>query len=310
VAECRFPDGVGIGLRRAHLSALLLDQVRRWPSVRIVTGTRAELRRHASGVDVTIGQTHIRPRLVMAADGLASRTRAAAGIATRVGPTRRWGMRQHFDCAPWTRSVDVHFGHGFEAYVTPLDAGVNVAILWDPARVAVPRGDSAVVEMAGRLPALAFRLAGATPLDRVGASGPFRRQTASSVSDGVLLIGDAAGYVDALTGEGVGLALLHAEAIEQAVVPYLLGSAGRGPIPARALAPFAAAVGQRSRPHRQLTELLLRVSAHPALVEIAIAALRASPGLFAHCLRVNMGERRLWALPRPSSARPLRAATW
>lgn len=295
VAECGFPDGEGMGIERSHLSALLLAQVRRWPSVRVITETRAELTRSADGVEVTIGPERATPRLVIAADGLTSRTREAAGIASRVGPTRRWGMRQHFASRPWSSLVEVHFGAGFEAYVTPLATGVNVAILWEPGRVAVPRGDSAVLEMVRRIPSLAPRLSGATPLDRATARGPFSRQVAATVGDGVLLAGDAAGYVDAVTGEGVGLALLHAEAIDETVVPLLNGSPGRAPVPARALAPFAAAVRQRTRPNRELTYLLLKVAAHPFLVEGGVAALRAWPGLFVHGLRVNMGERRLWS---------------
>lgn len=308
VAECGFPDEEGIGIERSFLSALLLAQARRWPSVRVVTGTRAELSRRASGVEVTIGSDRVRPRLVIAADGLTSRTREAAGIAARVGPMRRWGLRQHFARCPWSSLVEVHFGPGFEAYVTPLADGVNVAVLWEPARVPVPRGDSPVLEMVRSIPSLAPRLSGATPLDRAAASGPFCREVATTVGDGVLLAGDAAGYVDAVTGEGVGLALLHAEAIEETVVPLLHGSSERAPVPARALAPFAAAVWQRTRPNRQLTSLLLRLTAHPMLVEGAIAALQASPGLFIHGLRVNMGERPLWSLRRPLFARFRRAA--
>lgn len=92
------------------------------------------------------------------------------------------------------------------------------------------------------------------------------------------------------------------------MVPCLTGSTGRTPVMAEALLPFVAAVRQRCGPNRQLTHLLVRLAARPALVEGIITALRAHPALFAHCLRVNMGERWLWQLPvQPRPGGRLRA---
>ncbi|MFC7642957.1 hypothetical protein ACFQX6_20145 [Streptosporangium lutulentum] len=61
-------------------------------------------------------------------------------------------------------------------------------------------------------PALVARLQGPATTPVRGA-GPLRQRVRARVAGRVLLVGDAAGYVDALTGEGVSLALLSAQAL-------------------------------------------------------------------------------------------------
>ncbi len=53
------------------------------------------------------------------------------------------------------------------------------------------------------LPALAARLDGARPASTLRGAGPFGQSSTARVAGRVLLVGDAAGYVDALTGEGL-----------------------------------------------------------------------------------------------------------
>lgn len=116
---------------------------------------------------------------------------------------------------------------------------------------------------------------------------------------GVLLIGDAAGYVDALTGEGVGVALEQAALLSNTVVPALRRTTHGAVIDPDALARFAQAARSRSRSNRLLTRVLVRIARHPALVEGIVAALAPRPTLFAHLLDVNMGRRKIWRVPLP-----------
>jgi flavin-dependent dehydrogenase len=48
-------------------------------------------------------------------------------------------------------------------------------------------------------------------------AGPLRQATTQRVAGRILLVGDAAGYVDALTGEGIRLGLVQARAAVAAV---------------------------------------------------------------------------------------------
>jgi flavin-dependent dehydrogenase len=59
------------------------------------------------------------------------------------------------------------------------------------------------------------RLAGAEPSSRVRGAGPLRQNVDRRTAGSVLLVGDASGYLDALTGEGIGAALAEATALAQ-----------------------------------------------------------------------------------------------
>ncbi|URN14562.1 NAD(P)/FAD-dependent oxidoreductase, partial [Streptomyces sudanensis] len=58
-------------------------------------------------------------------------------------------------------------------------------------------------------PALRKRLAGAQATGPVRGAGPLHQRSAARTAGRTLLVGDAAGYIDALTGEGIALALAH-----------------------------------------------------------------------------------------------------
>ena len=92
-----------------------------------------------------------------------------------------------------------------EAYVTPISADrVGVALLTE-------RPGSFTDHLAA-FPALRERLAGAAGGATLGA-GPLRQRSRARVAGRVLLVGDAAGYVDALTGEGIAVGLAGAQAL-------------------------------------------------------------------------------------------------
>ncbi len=300
VASSVFPSGAGLGLRRRSLSALLAARARTAPTLELRTGLSASVAWTPAGPLVTAGDAAWRPRLVIAADGLRSRVRRACGMETTQHPRRRWGVRQHFSGEAWTDHVEVHFGRGFEAYVTPVAGGINMAWLWELG--ATQPGPDVCQRFLAQMPLLAARLDGCQPTDRPRASGPFRHRPHERARNGVLLIGDAAGYLDPLTGEGVGLALAQVELFEQHVVPLLLDRRP-GVVPAAACARYLRSVDAAARSNRDLTRLMLALAARPALVERIVGALDADPELFRHCLDANMGRRALWALPAKSAAR-------
>ncbi|GAA1162802.1 NAD(P)/FAD-dependent oxidoreductase [Kribbella jejuensis] len=112
----------------------------------------------------------------------------------------RRGLRQHFTVAPWTDLVEVYWSRLGEAYVTPVaDDLVGVAVLTSA------RGTFA--EHLEAFPQLKRRLQGAPPASSVMGAGPLRQRVRARTAGRVLLVGDAAGYVDALTGEGIAVAL-------------------------------------------------------------------------------------------------------
>src|SRR2546428_10632587 len=62
-------------------------------------------------------------------------------------------------------------------------------------------------ELLASHPLTARRTAGAHIVAGPWATGPLACRAARSVGDGVLLVGDAAGFYDPFTGEGTGMAL-------------------------------------------------------------------------------------------------------
>jgi flavin-dependent dehydrogenase len=151
-----------------------------------------------------------RARYLAAADGLHSPIRRSLGLDRPGAGPRRWGIRRHVQIAPWTDSVEVHWAPGAEAYVTPVAPDcVGVAIL-SASRGGFERHFGAFGELQERVEGCAHGP------DR--AAGPLRQGASSRVAGRVMLVGDAAGYIDALTGEGVGLAFGAAEALVDCVV--------------------------------------------------------------------------------------------
>lgn len=267
-AEAEFPAGEsGRGLRRTELHAALLARTEqagvelRWGEA--ATGLTAE------GVVTTAGE--IRARWVVGADGLRSKVREWSGLALPARGPRRFGVRRHLRRAPSGDAVEVIFGERAEIYVTPLGAGeIGVAILWEgPAR-----GFDDL--LATRFPAaVAERFAGAERLSRDRGAGPFRQRTRGVVARHgevwIALVGDAAGYVDALTGEGLSLGFREARALAAALA-------------AGDLARYARESRRLRRVPETITRLALVAARRPALAERMVAALGRDPALFSRLL--------------------------
>jgi flavin-dependent dehydrogenase len=200
----RFRNGDGRGVRRTALHAALLQAA-------TTAGVRIE---HADVGPVSQNATSVHcngfhARYLAAADGLHSPIRAALGLAQSSGGPRRWGIRRHHLMSPWSDCVEVYWSDDAEAYVTPVaDDCVGIAIL-----TSNKGGFDAHL---GSFPALQERVHGqAHGPDR--AAGPLRQRVRSRTAGRVLLVGDAAGYVDALTGEGLGIAFGAAELLVDCV---------------------------------------------------------------------------------------------
>jgi len=201
-ADAAFRHGRGLGVRRTTLQIALLEAAR-IAGVEVVRMRAQDVEQDADGVTVD-GR---RARYLAAADGLHSPIRRSLGLerTAKGSAPRRWGTRQHFVIAPWTDLVEVHWAQASEAYVTPVGPElVGVAVL---SSVREPFD-----QQLAAFPELVERLSGSGVSAVLGA-GPLRQRTSSRVVGRVMLVGDAAGYIDALTGEGIAVALASARAL-------------------------------------------------------------------------------------------------
>ncbi|MFI9284573.1 NAD(P)/FAD-dependent oxidoreductase [Streptomyces werraensis] len=256
--EAAFRRGVGLGVRRTDLHTVLHRAVLD-AGVPVLPLRVDAVRQDADGV--TVPGAELRARWLVAADGLHSPVRRSLGLdrPTRTAP--RYGLRRHYAVPPWTSHVEVHWGPDAEAYVTPLGPRlVGVALL-------TSRRAPYDTQLAG-FPELAARLPPHTAVTPVRGAGPLRRRCRTRVHGRVLFVGDAAGYVDALTGEGVCLALTGARAL---VANLRRGTPGR----------YGTDWARATRRYRVLTELLVGARRQPALAPHIVPAAARLPRLFA-----------------------------
>ncbi len=208
-AYAAFRRGPGRGVRRTALHQALYEAAER-SGVAMSHGAAGPIHQHPDRV--TVAGTAA--RYLVAADGLHSAVRAQAGLVRPAAgrpPRPRWGQRQHFRLRPWTDTVEVTWAADAECYVTPVaDDLVGVAVL------SSRRGGFA--DQLAAFPAVAERLRGAQPASDVRGAGPLRQDTRARVAGRVLLVGDAAGYVDALTGEGLAASFAAAAELVRCVL--------------------------------------------------------------------------------------------
>lgn len=245
-ATAFFRDSSGMGVRRTTLQPAMTQRARQL-GVRVEQATVTAVVQDSTGVSAG----GLRARYLVAADGLHSPIRRMLGLDRPVAGAPRWGLRRHFQVAPWTRLVEVHWGRTSEAYVTPVAA--------DEIGIAIVGSDRMPwAEQLRQFPRLADRVTGATATGGVRGAGPLRQQAGSPVAGRVLLVGDAAGYVDALTGEGIAVSLACARSLVDSLVRD---------DPQR----YARAWRRDSRQYRWITASLLatRRVAQPAIVPAA-----------------------------------------
>lgn len=270
VAEASFPHGTGLGIRRLHLHQAMVERA---------TALGAELRFGEPVVGLDDGEVRtergsVRGDLVVGADGLHSTVRRLAGLEREARGTLRFGVRRHYAVRPWSDRVEVHWGEGCEAYLTPVGPRrLGVAFLWT--------GPKARYEgLLERFPAIASQLLEAVAESSRRGAGPLRTGARAVLRGRVALIGDAAGYVDAITGEGLSLAFHEAKALAA------LAATGR-------VQAWPGTWRRLTRLYRLTTLAMLGVAARPWLRRRYMAGLEASPALFAWLLGLNDGVIRL-----------------
>lgn len=246
----RFRTGPGRGVRRTTLHAALAARAAELGVQRIDAKADA-VHQDADGVSVA----GVRGDWLLAVDGLHSAVRRTLGLERRASGPRRFGLRKHYRVAPWTDLIEVHWPARGEVYVTPVAPDVVGLSL-----LGAPHTD--FDETIAAIPELHARVADAPVVSELRGSGPFAQRASTVRSGRVLLVGDASGYVDAITGEGLRLGFAQARAAVSAIV-------ADGP------QDYPAAWAKVTRDFRVLTSGLVRAASSPlrgGIVPLANAA--------------------------------------
>jgi flavin-dependent dehydrogenase len=269
-AELALPPGRALS-RTALDEALVGEAVR--AGAEFLPGTRATL--VAPGL-VRLTDEEVRARVVLAADGLSGDLlRDVPGFEARVAPASRIGAA----CAPlapipFYRSGAVYMiagRGGYAGIVRVEDGSLHVAAALDPAAVRAVRGPGPAV-------AAILEEAGAPPVPglcdaRWAGTAALTRRRIHAAGERLFLIGDAAGYVEPFTGEGMAWAM----ASGLAVTPLALEACDRWrpSLASRWESEHARVVARRQRLSRMLARVLRRPHVTRALVDI----LARGPGL-------------------------------
>lgn len=226
-----YPDGLrGVSLTRRCLDQWLLDAavtagacVETGVSVSepVIDGDRvAGVRLAGRHRDV------LRAPIVIAADGRGSRVASKMKLTSYAHHPRRWAFGAYFThVARMSQRGEMHIRRGAYIGVAPLPGGLtNVAVVRDD-RGGLPMAQidqQAIVRRTLEGDAvLRDRFAGATQVSPVTVLGPLAVDARAAGCPGLLLAGDAAGFVDPMTGDGLRFALRGGELAAQAAIDEL-----------------------------------------------------------------------------------------
>ena len=259
MAEGTFRKGVGLGVRRLALHQALLQRAEALGVERVYT--RAN---QFSQTETHVQVNGLKARYLFAADGLYSSIRKKLDLELPSKRPLRLGLRRHYKQKPWSSFVEVYWSPFAEAYVTPVsDDLVGVAILYYKNHA--PPSQNKYEELLDLFPNLREKLH--TPCTTLRGSGPFERRVKKRACGRILLVGDAAGYLDPLTGEGIRLGLDSAKAATQCILRDRPDQ-------------YDHAWKRVARRYWWMTDGLLRLRAVPPLRKLMVPVLQRAPWLF------------------------------
>jgi geranylgeranyl reductase family protein len=225
--EYRGRERPGFAVRRLALDEALLDAARdAGAEVREGVGVTGLLREGEAVAGVlaeVAGETRpLRARVTAGADGRRSVVARTLGLLREHPRMRRFAVRGHWDDVQGLEDVgEMHVGVGGYCGVAPLSPTLaNVAFVLDRSEMAPAAGNLEGFyrdSLRRRWPRLAERLWHARLFEAPRAIGPLALVCRAVTAAGAVLVGDAAGFYDPFTGEGVTLALRTAELAAEAI---------------------------------------------------------------------------------------------
>ncbi len=280
--EARFGgELLGLGVPRTDLDAALLDVARR-RGVEVREGTHvttvAPARPPGAGPRVALrspeGARHVlEATVVVGADGLRSVVSRSIGAVARPPRLRKVSLTCRL---AWRVPAEplglLHVEGGITLGLAPIH---STAGFWNATVVANP--DRYGAELSADPVGFATRVMndrlGTDPERRVvggpWASGPFDWPVSRPWAPGVLLVGDAAGYFDPFTGQGMYRALRSAE-LGAMAIDRALRSAGRS---RQAFASYGSLLRAELGPGRRVQRVVEAVLARPWLRERIVSRL-------------------------------------
>lgn len=266
-AFAAFGNGKGLAVRRTRLQGRMAARAAKM-GIALHWGANVQA---LAGGGFTSAGAPIHADFFVIADGLCSTLAAASGFRERNCYSTRYASRQQFQCAPWSNRVEVHWRHGEQLYITPLnnhEIGVTLITGTQGRRLHEALPD---------FPAVANRLGGAAPASGMRGAVTRTRSLRKVVRGNLAVLGDASGSVDAVTGDGLMSAFRQAHALADAIA-------------AGDLKRYAVAHAEMAKAPRRMARLLLLLDRYPWLERSFTATMATRPKSFAAMLRVHLAE--------------------
>ena len=150
--------------------------------------------------------------------------RFGLGLARHPERPRRWAVGAYFDGVSGMSTLgEMHIRSGEYIGVAPLGGGLtNACLVASAATIGRSRDPEAVLRGAlGRDPMLRDRFARARLIVRPTVLGPLAVEVETPAIAGLLLAGDAAGFIDPMTGDGLRFAVRGAELAAETAMEIL-----------------------------------------------------------------------------------------
>jgi flavin-dependent dehydrogenase len=266
-----------VAVRRA-----LLDSSGATAVAGVVVGQRA-VKAGASESAAASAERTIRAKVVIAADGRRSTIAFGLGLARHPRTPRRWAIGAYFENVGGMSAFgEMHIRRGRYIGVAPLPGGITNVCLVKPSQPADKDLKDAAALLRNELtrdPLLADRFADARLVARPVVLGPLAVDAAGGAIQGLLLAGDAAGFVDPMTGDGLRFAVRGGEMAADAAREAL--EHGWGGVHVRLASAQRREFAAKWRFNRTLRALV----ASPAAVRIGGGVASAAPAIIRGIVR-------------------------